>query len=424
MEKNRMELLPGVFLTVLSTDKFKTNCLSMSLLRPLRQEENAMNALLPDVLLRGCGICPDMGELSAWLDQRYGAGIQSAVRKKGEVQAIGFFLDYINEQYTLEGENLTEDACALLGSLLLNPVLEGGVFRKDYVEGEKINLINAILSQINDKRTYASIRLREEMFREEAYGVSKYGDQQQVMEITPEALYAHYQSVLATSQIELIFTGSCDIEVLKAALLRGLESLPRKTLTAIGTQPGSMPETVREIEETMDVTQGKLVMGLRTGITAGDDDYPALLMMNGVFGGSLTSKLFMNVREKMSLCYYASSGIDRMKGVMVVSSGVDMDKYETARKEIMVQLEACRKGEITEEELESTRSFLISSLKTGEDSPYNMDDFQLGQVIGGYDYTTQSLADALTTVTVPQIQEAANKLKLDTVYFLRGEEQA
>ena len=424
MEKTRVELLPGVFLTVLRTDKFKTNCLSLSLLRPLCREEAAMNALLPDVLLRGCGMCPDMGAISAWLDQRYGAGIQAVVRKKGEIQAIGFFMDYINEKYTLEGENLTADICRLAGSFLLDPVLEGGVFRQDYVDGEKVNLINAIESQINDKRNYAAIRLRQEMFRDEPYGVSKYGEKEDVAAITPEMLYAHYLRILRTSRIELIFTGNADAGALETALREALKGLPREALTPIGTVPGPMPEAVREVSETMDVTQGKLVMGFRTGITAGDPEYPALLMMNGVYGGSLTSKLFMNVREKMSLCYYASSGTERFKGVMVVSSGVDMDKYETARKEIMAQLEACRRGEITAEELESTRSYLISSLKTGEDSPYNMDDFQLGQLIGGYDYTTESLAEALKTVTIPEIQSAADRLALDTVYFLRGEADA
>lgn len=424
MEKTRVELLPGVFLTVLRTDKFKTNCLSLSLLRPLCREEAAMNALLPDVLLRGCGMCPDMGAISTWLDQRYGAGIQAADRKKGEIQAIGFFMDYINEKYTLEGENLTEDICRLAGSFLLDPVLEGDAFRQDYVDGEKVNLINAIESQINDKRTYAAIRLRQEMFRDEPYGVSKYGEKEDVAAITPEMLYAHYLRILKTSRIELIFTGSADAGALESALREALKELPRGELTPIGTMPGSMPEAVREVSETMDVTQGKLVMGFRTGITAGDPKYPAMLMMNGVYGGSLTSKLFMNVREKMSLCYYASSSTERFKGVMVVSSGVDMDKYETARKEIMAQLEACRRGEITEEELESTRSYLISSLKTGEDSPYNMDDFQLGQLIGGYDYTTESLAEALKAVTIPQIRNAAEGLVLDTVYFLRGEAES
>ena len=424
MDKKRKELLPGVFLTVLPTDKFKTNCLSVSLIRPLCREEAALNALLPDVLLRGCGMCPDMTAISTWLDQRYGAGIQSTVRKKGETQAIGLFLDYINERYTLEGENLTEDACRLLGSFLLDPVLENGAFRKDYVEGEKINLINAIQSQINDKRTYASIRLREEMFRDEPYGVSKYGEPEDVATITPEALYTHYQKILATSQVELIFTGNADTEVLENSLREAFRELPRENIVAFDTTLGAMPEAVRNVTERMDVSQGKLVMGFRTGITSGDEMYPALLMLNGVYGGSLTSKLFMNVREKMSLCYYASSGIDRFKGVMVVSSGVDTEQYETARKEILKQLDICRQGEITEEELESTRSFLISNLKTGEDSPYNLDDFQLGQVIGGYDYTAESLAESLKTVTVPEIRAAAERLRLDTIYFLCGEAEA
>ena len=424
MEKTRKELLPGVFLTILHTDKFKTNCLSLSLIRPLCREEAALNALLPDVMLRGCGMCPDMTAISAWLDQRYGAGIQSTVRKKGEVQAIGLFLDYINERYTLEGENLTEDICRLLGSFVMDPVLENGAFRADYVEGEKINLINAIASQINDKRTFASIRLREEMFRDEPYGVSKYGSAEDVAAITPEVLYAHYQNILATSQIELIFTGDADTVCLENTLREVFANLPREALVKTGTTPGKMPETVRDITEKMDVTQGKLVMGFRTGITAADSMYPALLMLNGVYGGSLTSKLFMNVREKLSLCYYASSGIDRMKGVMVVSSGVDTQQYKTARKEILHQLDACLQGDITEDELESTRSYLISSLKTGEDSPYNLDDFQLGQVIGGYDYTAESLAESLKTVTIPEIQAAARRLKLDTVYFLCGEVEA
>lgn len=421
MLNQRISLMPGVDLTVISTDKFKTNCLSLNLLRPLCQEEAALNALLPDVLLRGCGMCPDMGAISAWLDERYGAGVQATVRKKGEVQAIGFFIDYIDEKFAEPEEHLTEDICRLMGSFLLQPVLENGVFRKDYVEGEKVNLVNAIMSQINDKRSYASIRLRQEMFRDEKYGVSKNGSAQEVEAITPEALYHHYQNILSTSQIEIIYTGQLSADVVKEYLLETLGDLPRGEIVKAGTGIGPMPESVREITEVMDVTQGKLVMGFRTGVTSGDAMYPAMLLMNGVYGGSLTSKLFMNVRERLSLCYYASSGLDRFKGVMVVASGVDADKFATARKEILAQLDACRAGQITEEELESTRSYLISSLKSSGDSPYNMDDFYLGQIIGGYDYSPESLAAQLSTVTIPQIREAANAVKLDTIYFLKGE---
>jgi predicted Zn-dependent peptidase len=252
--------------------------------------------------------------------------------------------------------------------------------------------------------------------------VGKYGTQEQVEAITPENLYDHYRTILETSQIELTFTGQTDIDTLKAALLDALKALPRGALVHPETTEGPMPEAVRELSETMDVTQGKLVMGFRTGITAGDEQYPALLLMNSVYGGSLTSKLFMNVREKLSLCYYASSGLDRFKGVMIVSSGVDMDKFETAKAEILAQLEACRRGEIVQEELEPARSYLISSLKAGEDSAYGMEDFYVGQTIGGYTYTPDTLAQALQKVTIPEIQAVANRLKLDTIYFLKGAE--
>lgn len=422
MTKKRFELMPGVFLTVLNTDKFKTNCLSLSLLRPLCREEAALNALLPDVLLRGSKMCPDMGAISAWLDERYGAGVQATVRKKGEVQAVGFFMDYIDERFAAPQETLTKDICALLGSFLLEPVLENGVFCRAFVEGEQLNLVNAILSQINDKRTYASIRLRQEMFHDEPYGISKYGDKEDVEAITPELLYAHYRKVLETSQIELIYTGRVDAETLKPWLMDALRDLPRGELVPVKTLPGEMPGEVRNITETMDVTQGKLVMGFRTGIIGSDARYPAMLLLNGIYGGSLTSKLFMNVREKLSLCYYASSAMDRFKGIMLVSSGVDMDKFETAKAEILYQLDQCRKGEITPEELESTRSYLVSSLASNEDSPYNMDDFYLGQTISGFTYTPAELAEALKNVTIAELQEAAASVRLDTVYFLKGAE--
>lgn len=417
----RIELMRGVYLTVISTNKFKTNCLSLNLLRPLCQEEAALNALLPDVLLRGCRMCPDMGAIAAWLDQRYGAGVTATARKKGEVQAIGFFLDFIEESFA-PGEHLTEDMCALLGSFLLEPVLDNGLFRQDYVDGERLNQINAIESQINDKRTYASIRLRQEMFKRERYGVSKYGELSQVKAITPESLYRHYENILRTSQIEILYTGQLPGAQVKEYLLKALRGLPRGEILKVGTELGDTPKESRELTETMEVNQGKLVMGFRTGITYQDPRYPALLMLNGIYGGGISSKLFMNVRERMSLCYYASSGIDPFKGVMVVSSGVDTDKYTTAKEEILAQLEACRRGEFSQEEISSTRSSLVSSLRSSGDSPYSMDDFYLGKIIAGHDHEPQKLGDAIMAVTPEQLRQVAQDIVLDTIYFLKGAE--
>jgi predicted Zn-dependent peptidase len=422
MKKIRSELMPGVFLTVLATDKFRTNCLSVNLLRPLSPAEAGYNALLPDVLLRGCRLCPDMGAISAWLDQRYGAGIQSLVVKKGEVQDVGFWLDYIDEKFAGPEEDLTADMCQALGSFLLEPVTENGVFRRDYVDGEKVNLINEIMSQINDKRIYAATRLRQEMFRDEAYGVSKNGEKAQVEAITLEDLYAHYRRVLAHSQIEIVFAGRADSDHLKACLLEALKDLPRGDIDPVETVLGPMPQAVRELSETMDITQGNLVMGFRTGVTAADPDYPAMVLLNTVFGGGITSKLFTHVRERLSLCYYASSGLNKFKGIMTVSSGVDMDKYVMARDEILRQLDLCRAGDITSEELESARSALLSSLRASEDSLSLMVDSALSQEIGKYDYTPEDLAQALTQVTVEDVQQAAKKVQLDTIFFLKGAE--
>jgi predicted Zn-dependent peptidase len=170
----------------------------------------------------------------------------------------------------------------------------------------------------------------------------------------------------------------------------------------------------------MDITQGNLVMGFRTGVTAADPDYPAMVMFNTVFGGGITSKLFTHVRERLSLCYYASSGMEKFKGIMVVSSGVDMDKYQMARDEILRQLDLCRAGKITQEELESARSALLSGLRSSEDSLSHMVDYALSQEIGKYDYAPQDLADALAHVTVADVQRAAEKVKLDTIFFLKG----
>ena len=363
-----------------------------------------------------------MGALSAWLDSRYGAGIQAAVRKKGEVQGIGFFLDCIDGRFVLSGEDLIRDVCSLLGSFLLEPVTDNGVFREDYVEGEKVNLINAILSQINDKRTYAAMRLRQEMFQGEAYGVSKNGEVSGVEAITPEALYGHYQRILSRSRIELVFAGRADRDHLIECLQEALSALPRGEIDPVGTLEGSMPERVREYSETMDIKQGNLIMGFRTGVTSASKEYPALLMCNGIFGGGITSKLFRNVREAMSLCYYASSGLDRFKGVMVVSSGIDTAKYADAKSEILRQLELIRAGEITEEEITSVRSALVSSLRASEDSLGRMEDFYLSQEIGGFDYTPEALLDSLQAVTKEDIQNAARRLSLDTEFFLKGAE--
>ncbi len=423
MNMNRIELFPGVFLRTLQTNKFKSAYFSLTMLEPITAQNASLNALVPDVLRRGCEGYPDMEAISGALDALYGGAISPNVRKKGETQCIGFGVSVLDDRFAPDQSAVLEPAAALLGQMLTHPVTENGVFRTDYVESEKQNLIDEIRGQINDKRSYATQRMLTLMCEHEAYGVSSMGTEETATAITPTALWERYQSLLKNAQIEIFYCGSADHHRVETALRTSLADLPvNENRTEIGCDVRiSVGEEPRLIEEAMDVTQGKLTMGFRTGgITIQDEEYPALVMMNAIFGGTAMSKLFMHVRERLSLCYYASSGVEAIKGVMMVSSGVEFDKYQTAKDEIFAQLEHIRCGEIEEWEMEGARRILVGGIQSSTDSQGGQDEFWLSQAVAGTDTTQQLRIDQLEAVTLEQVVAVSQKIQLDTVYFLKG----
>lgn len=419
----REEILPGVYLTAEQTRKFKTALLSANLVRPLRREEAALGALLPSVLLRGTEDYPDMERISAHLDSLYGAGMCSAVRKKGETQTVGFFADFIEDELAAGSEPVLREMAAFLGETLLHPYLENGVFAEEYVLSERINLINTIESNINDKRAYVMSKLLKTMCAGEAYGVSRLGEAEDVKCITAQSLYEYYQRVLRTSRLELFYCGRAEFDTVAALLREVLAELPERETVAVETAPGTMPEQVKRVSERMDITQGKLALGLRTVITADDPAYPAMLLLNAVFGGSVSSKLFVNVREALSLCYYAGSSFEKSKGIMVVSSGVEFEDLERAEKEILKQLDDCKNGNISQEEFASARRYVLSSLRAALDSPGRLEDYALAQAVAVRTETIEQLSARIAEVTKQQVCDAARTLVLDTVVELRGIEQ-
>ena len=424
-EVTRRELMPGVWLRSIHTGKFKSAYLSVTLMTPLNRETAGANALIPAVLRQGTADHPDLESLSAALDELYGGAIEPVVRKKGETQCVGFVASFLDDAYTLDGETVLEGAAALLGELLLRPYTYEGCFCPDYTRGEKENLIARIRAQRNDKRRYATHRLVEEMCREEAFGVDKLGDVAHVEAITPQSLWERYQNLLASAQIELYYCGSAQPERVEQAMRKALAGLPqaRERLCPeceVALHGGAEP---RYVEERLDVTQGKLAMGFRTGgITCWEEDYPALTVLNALFGGTTMSRLFLNVREKLSLCYYASSTLEKMKGLLLVSSGIEFDKYDTAREEILAQLESIRRGEIEDWELEGTRSILVNGHRSTLDDQGRLEEFWLGQSAAGLDMGIEELVEDIRRVTKEQVAAAAQKLELDTIYFLRGRE--
>lgn len=422
---NRQELFSGVWLRTVHTDKFKSNYLSVTFLTPLEQQHASSYALLPQVLRQGSAQHPDMQSISAALDELYGGAIEPVVRKKGESQCVGFAASFLDDAYALEGEKILPAAAQLLGELLLEPLVEKGVFSSEYVKTEKENLLDRIRGQINDKRTYATHRLTQIMCQHEAYGVDRLGDEARVQAIMPASLWDSYKNLLANASVEIYYCGSTSAQevaqILKsvfAPLAQGGERVVPEC--EVGLHAPAQPTVVHEH---MDIAQGKLAMGFRTGgITCWETEYPAMLLCNAIFGGTTLSKLFMNVREKLSLCYYASSVYDKMKGLVIVSSGIEFDKYEVAKAEILRQLETICKGEIEPWELEGARRTLIGGYLSVLDEQSRQEDFWLSQAAAGLDADVAQTVAALETVTAEQVASAARTLELDTIYFLSGKE--
>ena len=424
-EVTRTELLPGVYLTAVHTMKFKSSYMGIQLLTPLREEHAAANAMIPTVLRRGTERCPDMESLSAALDELYGGAVEPIVRKKGETQCVGFVASFLDDAYVPDGTPILERAAALLGEMLLTPARENGGFVSAYVERERANLVDRIRAQVNDKRQYAVLRLVQLMCQGEPYGVDRLGSEAKAAAITGEELWARYQDLLSGARVELYFSGSAPFARVEAAFrgaLAGLKGRTADTVSICRNTLGGGDECPRSFEDALDVTQGKLAMGLRTDIKVTDAEYPALMLFNAVFGGTTTSKLFLNVREKLSLCYYASSQVEKLKGLMLVSSGVEFDKREAAQSEILAQLEKCRRGEMEPWELEAARRSSVSGLRSLLDSQGRMEDFRLGLAVGGGD-GPEDLAAKLEQVTVDQVAAAARRVRLDSIYFLKGKEE-
>lgn len=422
MDISRTELIPGVALNYLYSDKFKTSCLSLTMLTQLSRQTASLNALIPFVLRRGTAFHTDMEQISACLDNMYGAAIEPVVRRIGEIQCLGFFAS-IPEREFLPGNFDALSSCAsLMAEILLTPNTRGGLFLEQYVESEKENMIDMIRSRVNDKTGYAVKRCIEEMCCFEDFSVSRYGAEEDCENINYKKLSRHYKELLPKVPVEIFYCGRENEKRVSRILRDALAAMPRGEIDYdIGTdvRMNAVNSEPRCVTEEMDVTQGKLVMGFRLGDVMEDPDPAALNVFNCVFGGGTTSKLFVNVREKLQLCYYASSMLELHKGIMLVHSGIEFDRLEDTKAEILAQLDAMRRGEITDEEMACARACVASDLRSLTDSQGGMEGFYLANILEGLDYGPMELAELVEDVTKEQVVEIASSVECDAVYFLR-----
>lgn len=426
MEFTRTELMPGVSLNHLRSDKFKTACLSINLLAQLQRDTASMNALIPAVLRRGTSHYVDMEQLSRRMDELYGTAIEPVVRRIGEIQCFGFFASVPETEYLPEGEKLLGEVTSLMAEMLLSPNTRGGLLLPQYVDSEKEKLLEIIRSRVNDKRSYALIRCIEEMCCCEDYAVSRFGSEDDAESIHYKKLTKHYRSMLQTCPVELFYCGKAPADQVAEAFTEALSGMPRGEIDYdIGTEirMNALEEQVRYFEEKMDVSQGKLVIGFRLGDCMEDPDIPAIHVFNAVFGSGATSKLFMNVREKLSLCYYASSAVVLRKGIMLVSSGIEFDKYDAVKDEIFSQLEAVKNGDFTDDELLTAKRSVASDLRSAMDSQGELEGFWLSQTLDGLDYGPMELAELVEDVARDDVIAIARSVECDQIYFLRGYEE-
>lgn len=414
-----IEIYPGITLRCFGDTRFKQGCLSFQIVRPQRAEEAAMNALIPTVLLRGCESCPDLRAITDRLDELYGASIGTMVRRVGDYQATGLYCGFIEDRFAMEGDEILQPMVEFLGQLLLSPLLEDGGFCRSFVAGEKKNLIATIESELNDKRAYAMGKLLKTMCQADSFGVPRLGDKESVAAIEAKPLYEHYRQILRVSPIDLFYVGSTPAEEVGTMIRQMLAPVERnyvKLPPQTAFTDGGSSDTV----EQMDVSQGKLCMGFVTEITNCSGNFAAMQVLNTLYGAGMTSKLFIQVREKMSLCYAIGSGYYGSKGILTVSAGIDCTKEQQMREEILAQLEACCRGEITQEELDAAKEALISSLRGVHDSPGSIEGYYSTAALSGAPRTPAQYMDEIHTVRVEDVIEAAKGLKLHTTYFLRG----
>jgi len=418
--EQQLHELGGLRVHIIPTDKYKTNTFVFRFKAPLNEETVTERALLPYVLQSATEKLPSVIRLRQYLEELYGSSLAVDVSKKGEDHIISIYVDIANEVYLHDAPPLFEKALSMLSDIVLHPATEGNGFLSSIVESEKRALLQRIEATYDDKMRYANERLIEEMCKVEPYRLSANGKKESVMSITNECLYQYYQKVLAEDEMDLYIIG--DISENAVDLVSKYFSISTRPVRERNVLLHRRNNEEKEVVEKQELKQSKLHIGYRTFVTYKDEDYFALQLFNGLFGGFSHSKLFVNVREKNSLAYYAASRFESHKGLLFVMSGIEAKNYEKAVEIIKEQMLAMQNGEFSEEEIHQTKSVIQNQILEAIDTPRGFVEMLYHGIISDRTRPVEEWLTGIESVTKEEIVKVAKNIELDTIYFLQGTE--
>ena len=404
------EILPGVKLRVIETDRFETNCLSVQFKSKMSEDTASMITLVPRILRRGTAKHPDMESLAAALDEMYGARIEAVSRKYGDVIGSGFICDFVESE-----EKLLPDVAELLGEIAFDAKTEHGAFRRDYVDGERANLIDEIKTEINSKLNYAYRRASERVLQGTPFAVSELGTEEAAERADENSLFKYYKKVIAEFPCEVFFCGNYSADEVEREIKKMFTRVKRRFNGGIESEKPVYTESGRVCEK-MDVSQANLLVGL---YNENADVYTAKLF-SAILGGGTTSKLFVNVREKNSLCYFTGSVYDSFKNTLFMYCGIDPKNEKKAEKAMTEQLSACVAGDITDEEIKNARKGMLDDLATIDDSPFSQEGFWLRAAVSGDERTPEELSLKVKKISADDIISCAKGFKRAITYLLTG----
>ncbi len=423
MSNKIIPLNEGVEGLFIQNHRFNTTSVSFNFYLPMKKATVADNALLPFILTSCSKDYPDFTALNIKLNKLYGARLDSSTEKYGDCQLLRMTISVINDNFSFDSDSLVKQASELLLNLIFNPNAEDGAFMPADVEREKRKAIEHIKGEIAEKRIYAKNRMISEMFKGTPYGIPKCGTVEDVENITTQSLYAAWENMLQTAFVRIHVVGTAVPARLFEDIKEKFEQINRHDITDCKLcKAAEKAQKVNTVFEKMDVKQGKIAMGFSSDMFGDDDLSLPLLVMCDIFGGGPYSRLFTNVREKMSLCYYCAASSVRYKGLLTVDSGVEVDNADKAINEILNQLEIMKKGEFEDSELESSIKSICDSMSTYNDSQNSLDLWYALKVNNQNLYSPEEMVEKIKQITKEDVIYAAKGVNLHTVYKLLPKE--